>query len=206
MSIAHLLEDFGPGAQTNIASPASSFRSVAADPDTAESIRLEAYEDGYKAGWDDAVGANTAEQMQVAADLAQNLRDMSFTYQEASAHISQSLHGVFDTMMDLFLPQIAKLALAPKVSEMLEGLPVGAEDMQVVLSVAPESQPVLKRLVEKSNHLDLQIEIDASLTGGQVVIGFADTEMSLDFDALLQDMRNALETYTRDTGKETAHG
>lgn len=200
MSIAHLLEDFGSAIEVPVA------LANAASGDAGESMRLEAYEDGYKAGWDDAVGANQAEQMQVAADLAQNLRDMSFTYQEACTHISQSLHGVFDAMMSLFLPEVARIALAPKVAEELGKLPLSSDDMQLVLSVSPESKPVLERLRSHMSDQELTFEEDPSLTAGQVLLGFGDKEVAVDFDALLEEMRGALETFSFELKSEAAHG
>ncbi|MGX9355917.1 hypothetical protein ACS3SW_12405 [Roseobacteraceae bacterium S113] len=201
MTIAHLLEDFGKGLEA-----AFSEAGLSNNQEAQESVRLEAYEDGYKAGWDDAVGANQAEQMQVAADLAQNLRDMSFTYQEACTHVSKSLHGVFDAMMSLFLPEVARVALAPKVGEYLQSLPLNSDNMNVVLSVAPESKSVMARLVDMLPDIDCQILEDTALTAGQVVIGLGDGEVSIDFDALLQDMRATLEAFKYENQEEAAHG
>ena len=50
MSIAHLLEDFG---ETHAHAP------IAMDDVSLEDERLEAFEAGYQAGWDDAVKAQT---------------------------------------------------------------------------------------------------------------------------------------------------
>lgn len=201
MTIAHLLEEYGRNLGGAIRHDA-----VMPSADITETIRLEAYEDGYKAGWDDAVGANQAEQMQVAADLAQNIKDMSFTYQEACTEVSKSLRGVFDAMLSLFLPEVARVALAPKVAEELEKLPLNADSMRIVLSVAPESRPILERLTQDKNDDQLTLQEDTSLTGGQVIISFGENEVSVDFDALLEEMKNALEMFNYELNKEEKHG
>ena len=200
MTIAHLLEDFGRGLAAKFMDP------TVPSAELTETMRLEAYEDGYKAGWDDAIDANQAEQMQVAADLAQNLRDLSFTYQEASAHVSKSLSGVLEGMMGHFLPETARLALAPKLVEEVKRLPIGAENMQIVLSAAPDNLSVLERVLGHIPDANVKLMQDGSLTGGQVVIGFEDSEVSIDFDALLDDMRAALAAFSPDTQKELING
>ncbi|WP_425039975.1 FliH/SctL family protein [Primorskyibacter sp. S187A] len=199
MSIAHLLEDFG-----DVIELASVSAPIASEEAT-EVLRLEAYEDGYKAGWDDAVGANQAEQMQVAADLAQNLRDMSFTYQEACTHVIGSLTNVFDAMFAQFLPELSRIAIAPKVAEELQKLPLNADDMRVVLSVAPDNIAIMKRLADRLKDIEVSVVEDRSLTAGQVQISFADGEMALDFDALLEELRDAIEAFNHSPQKEQRH-
>lgn len=196
MTIAHLLEDFAPGAHPFM------WQSDVLDDDAAEIKRLEAYEEGYKAGWDDAVSANQSEQLQVAADLAQNLRDMSFTYQEACAHVTASLQTVFDEMMTHFLPRAARASLASKVREEIESLPLGADNMKVAVHVAPENLGIMQRLTEDFPDHPPKIVADETLTCGQAMIGFQDTELSIDFDALLAQIQEALEMVTHPIRKD----
>ena len=75
MSIAHLLEDFtlqAGGGQLHVL-----------DEDALEEQRLASFEQGYSAGWEDAVQAQEQSRGQVSAELAKSLEDMSFTYHEA---------------------------------------------------------------------------------------------------------------------------
>ena len=63
----------------------------AASSDEQESVRLEAFEKGYQAGWDDSSIAHQTEREKVSSELAQNLQDMSFTYHEAYAKLSLAM-------------------------------------------------------------------------------------------------------------------
>lgn len=204
MSIAHLLEEFGRVADFAVA--AAAVTGMGASNEAIETARLDGYEDGYKAGWDDAIGANTAEQLQLSADLSQNLRDISFTYQEAVTHVTTTLHGVFDGMLTHFLPEAAQLALAPKVREVISALPLSSDNMHVTLSVSEANLHVMEKIVGKIDHAHVDLQEDRDLTAGQVAIRFDNQEVALDFDALLDELRVALAAaLPRDT-EEVSHG
>ena len=202
MSIAHLLEEFGQGAQSALNSVA-----LAADTsDVIETARLEAYEEGYKAGWDDAIGANTSESLQLSADLAQNLRDMAFTYQEAVAHVTGALNGVFEGMLGHFLPDVAKMALAPKVQAVIADLPLNADTMPLVIAVAGENLRVMEKVAGQADVDQVEVIEDPDLTTGQVSLRFGTQEVALDFDALLHELRAALDAALPTPSKEASHG
>ena len=84
MSLLHLLEDFGGTRGAAGSHPAPNDEEI-------ETRRLAAFEEGYQAGWDDALHAHTQDRMRLTSDLAQNLLDMSFTYNEAYTHLFREL-------------------------------------------------------------------------------------------------------------------
>jgi hypothetical protein len=61
---------------------------VVTQVDAVEEAKVASFEQGYKAGWDDAVAAQSEDQTRIRADLARNLQSLSFTYQEARSHMS----------------------------------------------------------------------------------------------------------------------
>lgn len=202
MSIAHLLEEFGRSAK-----PANEGLALSmVSPDVIENARLEAYEEGYKAGWDDAIGANTAEKLQLSADLAQNLRDMAFTYQEAVAHVTRSLGEVFDGMLTHFLPKAARIALAPKVLEVIADLPLDADTMPLVIAVAEENLAIMEKVAVGTGLETVDVVEDPDLTAGQVALRFGKQEIAVDFDALLDDLRTAIGTAVPAENQEASHG
>jgi flagellar M-ring protein FliF len=78
-----VLEDFA-----TLAGPAAQAPSDPA-PALADAERLAAYEQGYRAGWDDAVRAEAADQARIGAELARNLQEMSFSFHEARSRSSR---------------------------------------------------------------------------------------------------------------------
>lgn len=202
MTIAHLLEEFGRGAEHAV----TSLGLTTVSPDMVEAARLEAYEEGYKAGWDDAIGANTAEHLQLAADLSQNLRDMAFTYHEAVTHVTKALGGVFDGMLTHFLPEAAQLALAPKVQEVIAALPIQSNSMPLTIAVADDNLRIMEKVAEATDHEAIEVVADGDLTAGQVSLRFGPQEVALDFDALLEELRLALAATLPNACKEAQNG
>ena len=69
-------------------------------PETSfEEHRLEAYEQGYKAGWDDAATAQADDHTRISAGFARNLQELSFTYHEAKGQILGSLEPLLKEMV-----------------------------------------------------------------------------------------------------------
>lgn len=64
---------------------------VITDLSALEEARLASYEQGFSAGWEDALAAQADDRKQLAADLAHTLQSLSFTYHEARAHILRGL-------------------------------------------------------------------------------------------------------------------
>ncbi|MBA3904750.1 MAG: flagellar biosynthesis protein, partial [Rhodocyclaceae bacterium] len=46
-----------------------------------EEAKVASFEQGYSAGWDDAVAAQNGDQTRIRADLARNLQSLAFTFQ-----------------------------------------------------------------------------------------------------------------------------
>jgi len=108
MSITHMLEDFG---ETRRGTPLSITEL------SLEEERLEAFERGYQAGWDDCAKSQAEESRQITADLAQNLQDLTFTYEEAYASVMQALHPLLEQMTAAVLPRLARDSLVPRLVE-----------------------------------------------------------------------------------------
>jgi flagellar assembly protein FliH len=107
MAISHLLEDFGPQTQTDGA--------YVITDDALEEARLASFDSGYQAGWDDASAAHAAEQSHISSDFAQNLRALTFTYQDAHRHILEKLKPLLTQMVETILPDVAHDTLGNQV-------------------------------------------------------------------------------------------
>lgn len=109
-----------------------------------EEARLQGYEQGYAAGWEDAVAAQSAEQARLQAELARNLQSLSFTFEEARVHVMAALGPFLQQLVTRLLPEIARAALAPVVQETLLPLAAQASESPVILRI----NPVARRHVE----------------------------------------------------------
>jgi flagellar biosynthesis/type III secretory pathway protein FliH len=82
-----------------------------------EEAKVASFEQGYSAGWDDAVAAQQGDQTRIRADLARNLQSLSFTFQDARSHVLQAIRPLILQMVNRLLPEVAREALAPTVLE-----------------------------------------------------------------------------------------
>src|SRR5690554_3073622 len=90
--------------------------------DMLEETRLAAFEQGYKAGWDDSSAAKEGEQRHLRADIARNLQELSFTWNEARAHVLRSVAPLVEQMCTRVVPEVARAAIGQTVLAELQPL------------------------------------------------------------------------------------
>jgi flagellar biosynthesis/type III secretory pathway protein FliH len=146
-----------------------------------EEAKVNAFEQGYSAGWDDAAAAHQGDQNRIRADLARNLQSLSFTFQDARSHVLQAIRPLILEMINRLLPQVAHEALAPMVLETLMPMADELSDSALTLVVNPSVRPQVEDLVTQATGLPLVIEEEPSLPEGQVYIrlGVAETKVDL---------------------------
>lgn len=199
MSIAHLLADFSPLAER--------LDPAAPDDDEAvETTKLHAFESGYSAGWDDAVASKEAERGNVSADLAQNLRDLSFTYHEAHGNIVSSMRPLIESLVGTVLPQSARAALVPVIAEQIADMTRNRIGRSVNITVAPENDDAVQGLLTQDFGIPLAVRTDPDLGGGQVQIRFGETERQIDLDAVLKLAKRAVGDFFAEHQKDQKHG
>ena len=155
-------------------------------PETSfEEHRLEAYEQGYKAGWDDAVTAQAEDNTRISADFARNLQELSFTYHEAKGQVLGSLEPLLKEMVTKVLPKVAEKTLAHSiVSEVLE-IAKSHADISIEIVTSPLNRPALEALLEGQSSLEISIVDEASMAHGLAYIRFGNTEKQIDFESVL---------------------
>ncbi len=198
MTLAFLLEDFGRP------KPAPEATSVASEE--VEALKLEEFEKGYKAGWDDSLKAQSEDSARVSNELARNLEDLSFTYHEARSQLLTALDPLFAQLVDLVLPELARETLAARVVEELRKAADKAVTQQVEIAAAPAEVGVIEGLVTEDVTFPVVVREDESLREGQVVLRFESGERQIDMEDVLAGIRSAVEGFMTDNAKEIAHG
>lgn len=194
-SIAHLLEDFATHVDTE---------PVILSDVALEEYRLEAYENGYRAGWEDCARTEAEEARHVTADLARNMRDLDFTYQEAHAALMAQMRPLLEEMAAQVLPRLARQTLAPRIAELLQRQAERLGRQPVMLQVGPEDRPALTHLAGTVPDLDVTISEDPTLGKGQVRIRFGTEEQAIDMAALLAAIDEAINGFFEEHRKEIA--
>jgi flagellar assembly protein FliH len=171
-----------------------------------EDEKLASYDNGYRAGWDDANAAQTEDQTRMKADLARNLQSLGFTYHEARTHILKAIQPLMVQVVGRLLPEIAREALAPFVLETLMPLAEGLGDAPVTLVLNPASRAAVEALLEQATGLPLTILEEPTLGEGQVYIKLGTVEAQVDLDQATADIAAAVRGFFDLPGKDRPNG
>lgn len=165
------------------------------EQDTAESA--EAYETGYKAGWDDAIRAAKEEGTHVSTEFARNLRNLGFTFHEARSHVVQSVAPLVHAMVEKVFPRALAETVTHRVLEEIHPLAQDLGEEPVEILVAPSRLEFVSRITEDVPSVPVRVVAEESLTDGQVHLRLGKSERRIDLDEaiarLSQSMRNLAE-------------
>lgn len=171
-----------------------------------EDARLQSYEAGYAAGWEDATAASLEEQARISSELANNLQQLGFTFQEARSHILKSVQPVLVQLCTHLLPVLAKEALAPVVLETLMPILDDTVDTPVRVELNPASRLGVERLLTHAAGLPLQVVEEPTLGEGQVYLRLGQVEQRVDLDLAVAQLTRAVHDFFDYSEKETPHG
>ena len=187
MSIAHLLEDFGDLVQGDTADMTEVLL---------EEERLEAFEKGYQAGWDDSVKAQENQAGHVSAQFAQAIADIGFTQDEAFRALLDGVRPLFMQIVETVLPTAARRTLAPRLCEIVMQQLTKHGHRSVVVYVAPGQAAALDAAEPGQGQVSVTVREDASLSPDQVQLRFDDqTEQEIDLHDTIAAMTAAIDSY-----------
>ncbi len=195
MPIGHLLEDYS---DFNSGSP------VTLTDISLEERRLAAFEAGYQAGWDDSLKAQAEDTMRVSSELAQNLHELSFTYQEAYSGILNALAPLLKEMVDTVLPQAARETLGSRVTEMLFELSQELGKQPVEIVTAPSNMVAIEEMIAKDVPLPVTVKGEISLGEGQVFVRVGGTEREVNLSEVLAEIDRAVTGFFEENQKDIA--
>jgi flagellar biosynthesis/type III secretory pathway protein FliH len=200
-----LLEDFGsistlrPAAQANPAQPAVTEADI-------EGKKLEAFEKGYRAGWDDAVKAQSDDRMRISSTFGQHLQDLSFTYHEAYTQVMNAVTPLLNEMVASLLPTIANETLGQHIVDHLKAMSREIGTMRVVVAINPSKLEAVTALLDRDFGFPIDLVEDDTLHEEQADIRFADTERQIDLSDLISSVAEAVEGFTHDNRRKMSNG
>lgn len=160
-----------------------------------EETKLAAFENGYRAGWDDAVAAQEDEAQRLGADVARNLQGLSFTYHEARGHLLRGLAPLMDEICARILPTVAREGLAGLLRETLEPLAAAALDRPVVVVANPAARPAVEAALAAGSAPPVEIVEEPSLGPGQLHLRWPGEERRIDLDAAVAEIAAAVKAF-----------
>lgn len=169
--------------------------SLDALPEAGEEARLSAYDDGYAAGWEDALAARDDDTARLRDAAGQNLQTLGFSYQEARMHILQSLRPLLEAMVVRLLPRLAAEAMGPLVADVVMALATESADQPITLRLHPTTRTAVEGFLTPPPSLPLTLTEDASLTPGQVVLQAGPSGARVDIDGAIAEIAAALAAF-----------
>lgn len=160
-----------------------------------EEAKLTAYDKGYRAGWEDAVQAQSDGQDAISAELSRNLKSLGFTFQEARGHVLQSLRPLLHEMVARLLPEIARDTIAPIALQVLLPLADAAADAPMELVIHPSARGAVTHLLASADNLPLILIDEPSLGEGQAFLRLAGSETQIDLDGAIADISAAIRNF-----------
>lgn len=179
---------------------------VVADSAALEEGKLASYEEGYRAGWEDATAAQASEQSQLRTDVARNMQALGFTYHEARVHVLRAIEPLVMAIVGRVLPEVAREALAPVVLESLMPIAEQMADAPVTLMLNPSSRSAIEALLEEATGFPLNLVDEPSLGEGQVSIRLGSSETRVDLDRVVAEITMAVRSFFDLTEQEIRHG
>lgn len=164
-------------------------------PEQIEEIRLNAYERGYVAGWDDGGQQSEVEGTTQKAAIARQVEQLSFSYHEARAHVLRAIEPVFAAIFDTVLPAAARASIVPVTIEQLLPMAHAAADVPITLRVAPGSRTAYEAAFEGLVLPPLVLVETDTLAEGQAEFCFEATESRIDLSHTADTIRRAVDRF-----------
>lgn len=168
---------------------------IVTDIGTIEQAKLTAYEQGYAAGWDDGIAAQSEDQTRLRADLGRSLQGLSFTFHEARAHVLRAIEPLIESMLSRLLPVAARGALVPMVIETLRPLASELADAPVAIYIHPAVRPAVASVLSEGDALPVTLVDEPMLGEGQAVLRLGQIEARVDLDAALAAVAEAVRQF-----------
>jgi len=165
---------------------------VVLDQVALEDSKLASYDQGYAAGWEDAVAAQSEEQGRLRVDLARHLQALGFSYQEARMHVLKAIEPLLVEIVGRLLPDLARETLAPVVLEALMPMAEAMADTPVTLVMNPAARPAIEMLRDRATGLPLILQEEPTLGEGQVYLRLGAAETQVDLDRAIADITAAV--------------
>ena len=102
-----------------------------------EEDKLESFEQGYKAGWDDALAAQTEIETQNVSKLNQAISDLSFNQYSALDTASRHTTSLFREILDIIFPKM--------INQMLQNEIIFELNKALKVNLAPEIKIFLNK-------------------------------------------------------------
>lgn len=173
----------------------------------AEKMREAAYEQGYAAGWQDALEQmrNEDELRHIAAQEA--LQAIGFSYTEAHQALTGSFLALTQALLDSVLPEAARLALPLCLEAELDALVQQHARPAVQIFCAPGVLGTIETVIASCTQAEIELGAEPSFSEAQISLRIGSQERVINLDDVLDRLREIFAQHQNwQTRQETANG
>ena len=167
---------------------------------------LQAFENGYQAGWQDATTAHEAEKGKLLSELAQNFQNMQFSTQEARSKILKNFRPIATAMLEKLLPGLLRETLRANLTEQLNEALAQATKEPIEINVSAEYLSTVQEIMDTQKGAPISIKENAELSGAQVMLSSTEWERHIDIDVVCDRISQALLGFVEQANPEISYG
>lgn len=162
-------------------------------PDEIEEIRLNSYERGYVAGWDDSANQDAKDDGARRIAIERQVEQLTFSYHEARGHVLKSIEPLLESILDSIVPAAVRACVVPQVLEQLLPLAHAASEKPLILNVSIGAKEAFLQAFEGQVLPPIEIVETAELPEGAASFASGNLETRID----LAHVAQALEASVR---------
>lgn len=157
-----------------------------------ENLRMRAFEEGYGAGWSDALEQMRGEDAvrRIAAEEA--LQAVAFSFQEACHALEDSVVDIVTQVTNTVLPDLLPEALRKILERELRAVASRNFATRLELICAPSVKDSLTELSQNVLGLNIAIREEDSFTEAQVMIRVDQHQRMIDLGAVIDALKSGL--------------
>lgn len=169
-------------------------------------VKTRGFEEGYKAGWDDATRAALEENQRLNAELARNLQNLGFTYHEARSHMVRAVEPVLRLLVEKILPCAVAATVGERILEEIQPFLEESLDAPVEIFASPLQSAIVEERLSGLATFPMVVAPEQSLAEGQVHLRLGKSEKLLDSADSLARISEALEAILNANQPGAEHG
>lgn len=173
--------------------------------DALEDMQLMSFDDGYQAGWEDAITAQKVTAEKDAEGISQNFQDLAFSHREAYEKLRISMRPLLLQIVNKLLPESARQLVGLHLIEKLSQIMENYAETAIEIAASPENMEQLNSVLENLITLPFKIVSEPNLTAGQVYLRIGQCEEEINIDAVINGIADAIEAYYNQTSEETSN-
>jgi flagellar biosynthesis/type III secretory pathway protein FliH len=160
-----------------------------------EDQKLKSFEEGYGAGWDDAIKAQHDSGKLLVDTVQQSLIEARLVREDALQAFISATRPLLDGLVRKVLPALAEQTLPHHVAGLLSRAIEEAADLPLEIRVAEDQHAAVARLLEDRMPETARLVADPDLAAGQACCALGQSEKQIDLPGLLAEITDAVEAF-----------